>query len=205
MLSTAATKAVRIFQGDGDYELVKDITFDEYLRKRIAKVHVHCIDWESGEDITSIWENDCSNFVDCVLSFGYSTSEDNKIVSYDMKCTLRCTHGHLEFTNMNQLFMFCRHFAVWSWIASWEEMCGPPHRRGRYQTNYIIASLCWFCPTITNSYFALFRVLLSVIYQRTRCFLGKCNESRSTVLLACCNSSYSYWNGAGGIETRWCT
>ena len=44
MLSTAATKIVRIFQGDGDYELVKDVTFDEYLLKRIAKVHVHCTD-----------------------------------------------------------------------------------------------------------------------------------------------------------------
>lgn len=25
-------------QGDGDYELVKEVTFDDYLRKRIAKV-----------------------------------------------------------------------------------------------------------------------------------------------------------------------
>lgn len=84
MLSTAATKIVCIFQGDGDYELVKDVTFDEYLLKRIAKVHVHCTDWESGEDITSICENDCSDFVDCILSFGCSTSEDNMIVSYDL-------------------------------------------------------------------------------------------------------------------------
>lgn len=26
------------FQGDGDYELVKDVEIDDYLRKRIAKV-----------------------------------------------------------------------------------------------------------------------------------------------------------------------
>ena len=26
------------FQGDGDYELVKDVEFDDYLRNRIAKV-----------------------------------------------------------------------------------------------------------------------------------------------------------------------
>lgn len=25
-------------QGDGDYEFVKDVIFDDYLRKRIAKV-----------------------------------------------------------------------------------------------------------------------------------------------------------------------
>ena len=26
------------FQGDGDYELVKDVEFDDYLRNRISKV-----------------------------------------------------------------------------------------------------------------------------------------------------------------------
>lgn len=27
-------------QGDGDYELVKDVEIDDYLRKRIAKVYI---------------------------------------------------------------------------------------------------------------------------------------------------------------------
>ena len=37
--SLAATlNIVFCFQGDGDYELVKDVEIDDYLRKRIAKV-----------------------------------------------------------------------------------------------------------------------------------------------------------------------
>lgn len=37
--SSIATGFFHTYQGDGDYELVKDVIFDDFLRSRIKKVH----------------------------------------------------------------------------------------------------------------------------------------------------------------------